>query len=109
MIPNSILGARKIGQMIWGSSAVQSLTSLLCPEVYENFSACWFQSLEACAIFHSAQLQFLQGFPFPSTHPLPLQSLATSTLLWTAYQDSHYVEVQIINFVDAHSQKYAPE
>ena len=70
MIPNPILGARKIGQMIWGSSAVQSLTSLLCPEVYENFSACWSQSLEACAIFHSAQLQFLQGFPFPSTHPL---------------------------------------
>ena len=41
--------------------------------------------------------------------PPSLQSLAASTLLWTAYQDGHYAEVQIISFVDAQSQKYAPE
>ena len=70
MIPNFILSARKIGQRIWRSSAVQSLTSLLRREIYENFSAWWSQSLEAYAIFHSAQLQFLQGFPFLCTHPL---------------------------------------
>ena len=70
MIRNSILSARKTGQRIWGSSAVQSLTSLLCPETYENCCAWRSQSLEAYPIFHSAQFQFLQGFPFLCTHLL---------------------------------------
>ena len=36
----------------------------------ENFCAWWSQSLEAYPIFHSAQLQFPQGFPFLCSHPL---------------------------------------
>ena len=48
-----------------------------CPEIYcENFSASRPLSLQPCAIFYSARLQFLQGFYFATDGPPSLQALA---------------------------------
>ena len=70
---------------------------------YENFSTSQPLSLEPCAVFHSAQLQFLQGFLFASLRPPSLQALAAYTLLQTAYHTDHYPAAWIINFVDVQS------
>ena len=80
-----------------------------CPEIYcENFSASRPLSLQPCAIFHSARLQFLQGFYFATDGPPSLQALAAYTMLQTAYQAGHYPEARIINFVDAQSRGTYP-
>ena len=53
-----------------------------CPEIYyENFYTSRPSSLETHAIFHSAQLQFFQGFVFASISPITpgLDSLHTAT------------------------------
>lgn len=84
----------------------------LCPEIYyENASASRPSGLEDGAIFHFAQLQFLQGFlsDFSTGSSLHLwdplhSSLAASTLLWTVYW-AGYPEAQIINFVVAQAQE----
>ena len=71
----------------------------------ENFSTSWPSSLEPHAIFHSTQLQLLQGFLFTPTGPPSLQ----------AWQPPHCYREPIgsaatrspnynINFVDAQSQ-----
>ena len=80
-----------------------------CPEIYhENFSASRSLSLEPHAIFHSTQLQFLQGFVFASIGPPSLLALAAYTLIQTAYQAGRYPEARIINFVGAQSRGIHP-
>ena len=80
-----------------------------CPEIYcENFSASQPLSLQPRAIFHSTQLQFLQGFYFATDGPPSLQALAAYTLLQTAYQAGRYPEARIMTFVDAQSRGIHP-
>ena len=65
-IPNSILAARQIGQGIWGSSAVQSLTSLNAQKsYYENFFTFQHLSLESVPSSIVPNSNFSKG---PSLH-----------------------------------------
>ena len=65
-IPNSILAARQIGQGIWGSSAVQSLTSLNAQKIYyENFFTFQPLSLESVPSSIVPNSNFSKG---PSLH-----------------------------------------
>ena len=106
--PSSFTSARTKRQRILGFSAVWCLTSLNAQKFTVNFSASRPLSLQPRAIFHSAQLQFLQGFYFATDGPPSLQALAAYTLLQTAYQAGRYPEARIINFVDAQSRGIHP-
>ena len=81
-----IAAAKQIGERVWDSSAIYSLTLLCVKKIpYGNTSTSRPLGPDPVAIFYCAELCFFQELVSASIGPPSLQALAAHTLLQTTY------------------------
>ena len=85
-ISSFIAVAKQIGERVWDSSAVYSLTLLCVQKIpYGNTSTSGPSGPDPVGIFYCAELHFFQEFVSAPIGPPSLQALAAHTLLQTIY------------------------
>ena len=85
-ISSFIAAAKQIGEKVWDSSAIYSLTLLCVQKIpYGNTSTSRPSGPDPVGIFYCAEVYFFQEFVSAPLGPPSLQALAADTLLQTTY------------------------